>query len=469
MRTNYFFFGTMQLGRAMAFAFGAAMIFALLLLFGLQGANPAHAATTFTVNSTGDQTDPNFIGNSPVGTPDGKCDVDTVAQGDQCTLRAAIQEANNTTDADTINFNIPGSGLHTIVLSSGLPPIIDPVTINGYTEAGSSANTLGDARKGTNAKLMIELDGGAATGDAGLDINDPNVVVKGLAIHSFGASGIVARSTANNLRIEGNFIGTDTGGNQSKGNNGDAVRIESAANITVGGDTPAARNLLSGNNGAGVLGESTSNTEVEGNVIGTQKDGTSPLPNTSNGVDFSNNGINNFVGGLTVGSANTIAHNGGDGVSVFGPEISPGDNAYVQARVLRNSIFSNGSKGISLPLTFNNDTLDTDTGGNGGQNSPVISTATTTRRATTIVGTLHSKANQTYTLMFYSNPPESSDEGKTFKVQKSVTTDGSGDGTFSFKLKRGMKIPVGQFVTATARSSNGDTSEFSAAQEVVRP
>ena len=466
MRTNYFF-GTMQLGRAMAFAFGAAMIFALLLLFGLQGTNPAHAATTFTVNSTGDQSDPNFLGNTPVGTPDGRCDVDTVAQGDQCTLRAAIQEANNTTDADTINFNIPGSGLHTI-RPNGLPEIIDAVTINGYTEAGSSANTLADARKGTNAKLMIELDGGSATGDPGLNIIAPNVVVKGLAIHSFGASGIVARSTADNLRIEGNFIGTNTGGIQDKGNNGDAVRIESAANITVGGDTPATRNLLSGNNSAGVLADSTSNTEVEGNVIGTQKDGTSPLPNTSNGVEFSNNGNNNSVGGLTVGSANTIAHNGEDGVSVFGPEIGPGENAYVQASVLRNSIFSN-DKGISLPLTSNNDPGDTDTGANGGQNSPVISTATTTRRATTIAGTLHSKPNQTYTLMFYSNPPESSDEGKTFKVQKSVTTDGSGDGNFSFKLKRGKKIPVGQFVTATAMSSNGDTSEFSAAQEVVRP
>ena len=450
MRTN-FFFGTVRLGRVTTLTFvGLAVVFALLLL-GLQPATkPAHAATTFTVNSIGDENDPGFPDAS-----DGKCDVDTGTTGNQCTLRAAIHEANKRVGADLINFNIPGSGLHTIVPSSELPPITDTVTINGYTEAGSSANTLGDPRKGTNAKLMIALDGSSAGN--GLDINAPSVVVKGLAIHSFNSRGIVARSSAEHLRIEGNFIGTDPGGIQDKGNGAGGVSIESAADATVGGDTPAARNLISGNNSVGVFAENTNNTEVKGNVIGTQKNGTSPLPNLSTGVEFSNGGVSNSVGGSTVGSANTIAHNGDGGVVVFG-----GEGVYLQASVLRNSIFSNNGKGISLPLIDNNDTLDTDTGANGGQNSPVISTATTTSRATTIVGTLHSKPGQTYTLMFYSNPPESFDEGKTFKVQKSVTTDGSGNGTFNFKLKRSKKIPVGQFVTATARSFNGDTSEFSA-------
>jgi hypothetical protein len=146
-----------------------------------------------------------------------------------------------------------------------------------------------------------------------------------------------------------------------------------------------------------------------------------------------------------------------------------GDDTRVS--VLRNSIFSNVGEGISLPLTSPNDNLDADTGPNGGQNFPVITSAKTSSKATTIKGTLDSKPNQIYTLMFFSNLGDSPDgpfdrEGKTFKVQKNdVFTDSAGHADFSVKLKKG-KIPKGQYVTATATASNGDTSEFSVAKKV---
>ena len=56
----------------------------------------AHASTTLTVNFTGDLADRN------VG--DGVCDVTTSTE-DTCTLRAAIQETNATSDLDVIHFN----------------------------------------------------------------------------------------------------------------------------------------------------------------------------------------------------------------------------------------------------------------------------------------------------------------------------------------------------------------------------
>jgi CSLREA domain-containing protein len=100
MRTNSFFLGTKRIGRATAFAFGAAMICALLLL-GLQAAKPAHAATTFTVNSTGDENDLDFPGGTFDNSSDGACDVEgSGTTGDQCTLRAAIQQANATSGVD---------------------------------------------------------------------------------------------------------------------------------------------------------------------------------------------------------------------------------------------------------------------------------------------------------------------------------------------------------------------------------
>lgn len=69
----------------------------LVLVAAVVGLFPqtAHAAT-FTVNSTAD---PGAGGCTPP----------------ECTLREAIIEANsNPNNADTINFNIPGPGPHTI-------------------------------------------------------------------------------------------------------------------------------------------------------------------------------------------------------------------------------------------------------------------------------------------------------------------------------------------------------------------
>ena len=75
-------------------------------------------------------------------------------------LRQAILDANANPGADTIVFAIPGAGVHTIVLTTWLPNATDSVTVDGYTQPGSSPNTLPLAQ-GTNAVLNVEIDGAA--------------------------------------------------------------------------------------------------------------------------------------------------------------------------------------------------------------------------------------------------------------------------------------------------------------------
>src|SRR5438445_13495796 len=101
------------------------------------------AGTTFTVNVTGDGQDAN-PGNGICATAAGNC-----------SLRAAIQEANANAGKDTINFNIPGAGVHTISPSTDLPPIAHAVVIDGYSQPGTSENTRAN---GDNAVLLIELE-----------------------------------------------------------------------------------------------------------------------------------------------------------------------------------------------------------------------------------------------------------------------------------------------------------------------
>ncbi|MBP7475230.1 MAG: hypothetical protein KBF83_06240, partial [Pyrinomonadaceae bacterium] len=50
------------------------------------------------------------------------CDVDMNTSGNQCTLRAAIQTANDLPGPDTIKFDIPGGGVQTISPAGALPP-----------------------------------------------------------------------------------------------------------------------------------------------------------------------------------------------------------------------------------------------------------------------------------------------------------------------------------------------------------
>src|SRR5215470_11092296 len=51
-------------------------------------------------------------------------------------LRQAILDANATNGLDTIVFQIPGAGVHTISPASTLPPVTDPVIIDGTSQPG---------------------------------------------------------------------------------------------------------------------------------------------------------------------------------------------------------------------------------------------------------------------------------------------------------------------------------------------
>ena len=262
------------------------------------------------------------------------------------TLREAITAANgnkNISDvvgvgaygADTIAFDIPGSGVHTIAPTSPLPIITDPVTIDGYTQPGSAPNT-NPVGQGLNGNLLIEIDGeNAGNVRFGMiNIETGDSTVRGLVINrtqgvKIGLNG----STGNNL-IEGNYLGTDTTGTMSfpgfstgSVDRVHGVSMETVGN-TIGGTTPAARNLISGNTGSsdttGAYGirangsfPANIDTFVQGNLIGTDVTGTKALGNGSGGVLAISPNLtagNVIVGGPEAGAGNVISGNGGFGV-----------------------------------------------------------------------------------------------------------------------------------------------------------
>jgi hypothetical protein len=257
-------------------------------------------------------------------------------------LRQAILDANGG-GGGTIQFNIAGSGVHTISPLTALPTITQTVTIDGYSQPGSSANT-NPPTMGLNAVLLIELNGQfSGSNFGGLIINAPNCTVRGLVINRFVGDGIRVCTDGNVLG--GNFIGTDPSGTMAFGNASGAIGgidfgfCGTPSNCLIGGTTPDARNLISGNIGHGIgLGDGSGNT-VQGNLIGTDVTGTLALGNTNVGV--TTGGDNNLVGGTSVDARNIISANN------RGIDLGGGDSNTVQGNFIGTDI--TGTIALSNP------------------------------------------------------------------------------------------------------------------------
>ena len=137
--------------------------------------------SSLEVNVTGDEPDADLT--------DGVCDVDLSTDGEQCTLRAAIQEANKREGEDTITFE---SGVSAISPEKSLPDITETVTIDASSNSSS-----------------VELNGSNAGKDAnGLSITSGNLTVKNLTVSGFSGNGVKSDGdgdvTLENVMITGN-------------------------------------------------------------------------------------------------------------------------------------------------------------------------------------------------------------------------------------------------------------------------
>ncbi|HET9412043.1 MAG TPA: hypothetical protein VFO38_04300 [Candidatus Saccharimonadales bacterium] len=189
----------------------------------------------------------------------------------------------------------------------------DGVLFNDSQGVGNLTNNTIGGTSGTTP-------GGACTGACNL-------------ISGNGANGVgVWHSDAQNNSIIGNFIGTDASGTGSIANGDIGVELNEAPNNTIGGTSPAARNILSGNHGAGILltGAATAGSRIEGNYIGTNSAGTAAVPNRKMGIGIGPSpgavgARNNTIGGTTgtvpggacTGSCNLISGNLQNGVLVI--------------------------------------------------------------------------------------------------------------------------------------------------------
>jgi len=356
--------------------------------------------------------------------------------------------------------------------------------ISGNVEAGvyitgleADYNVVAGNYIGTNAagnagiyvgsySVGVQIDDGAKHNLIGTDGDGSSDELERNVISGNGSTGvrISGASTEDNV-IAGNYIGTRDGGYVRLYNNTGVAIEDMAQNNLIGTDGDGIldeleRNIISGNSCRGVrLYQSTGNV-IAGNYIGTDASGSGDLGNGCHGVEIAGS-FGNTIGGTTGSVANHIAFNDNDGIYVV--ESFSDDNSY-DNNLRGNVIFANGDLGIDLSPdgVTPNDLGDGDSGSNNLQNYPVLSSATINGSLITIQGTLNSISSTTYKLDFYVNGSCDSSgygEGRTYLGAKTVTTDTSGNASFTAAFIN--FLPAGTYVTATATDPDGNTSEFS--------
>lgn len=424
--------------------------------------------------------------------------VTTVNDSGAGSLRAAITSANATPGNDEIRFAI-GTGHVVLSPATPYPTTAGKILFTGESQPGFQGipGALGSPAIEIDASNLsapaFHLTGGSVLSTMAINGDHAAAVEMGDGTYIFAC-----------------YIGTDAGGNTAIAN-GTGVLITGAGAFVIG-------NLISGNTTGIEVTASGVGSSIYNNKIGLSPAGTTAVPNgagivvngngSSAGLTLGVSGLPNIIAGNTgaairIQSFNSVSivgnyigvadytgramGNSGNGIELAGSSNSPitdnliennggtaiwiggGSGAQSGNLISKNSIARNAF-GIDLGDTRDghtaNDALDGDSGPNGLQNHPVILSALDnlvmngTPKAT-ITGTLASKANSSYTIELYLNKNCTGDytAAETYLITLPVTTDSSGNATFSTTLNN-LYTGAGS-ISATATDSQNNTSEVS--------
>jgi parallel beta-helix repeat protein len=278
--------------------------------------------------------------------------VTTNANGGAGSLRTAITNANNSVGRDSIVFNLGNSLIaRTISLTTALPVVDDTLMIDGTSQPSLPFGN-------SNAKVIIRA---AVANIQGLRLYADYCEVYGLYINGFGnaisfspielnigtrigAAGkgnVISGSTGGGIVgydligtiIQSNFIGVDTTGLQTEGNQGYGILASSfLTNGIIGGNNPQEGNTICGNALGGIAIQAGDSLQLLGNKIGVTYLGTTISGNGGNGVYIGAVGENegylvennvisgNAQGGLRISSNHSIVRNNFIGTDISGTQ-----------------------------------------------------------------------------------------------------------------------------------------------------
>lgn len=462
-------------------------------------------------------------------------------------LAWAVDNANQDSGFDTIRFNIAGDCPFGIGVTSSLQ-IRTPLMIDGWSQPGSVRNS---DDVGWNGAPCIILHGPGSGIGIGIEtmaqLGTGRITVRGLAFEGFALA--IALAFGEDHAIAGNQFGGRVGsslfdypleGNQQ------AIGLIGGGRTRIGGSTEAERNLIGGSTDVGVLittflGAGGDDNEVINNLIGVNKNGSSPLPNGTGirvnggynviqgnriggnitdgillaGASAEGNRIVDNLIGAGMGNLGSTNGNGRMGVmlesdahdNVIGPDNIVGNNGDDGIRVYTTA---GGRNRITANQVAFNDALGIDIGANGvsandldpaacsislgcpgnrGQNFPLVTLAerqtsgmVPTGRPINVRGTLRSTVGNNYSIEVFASSAcdgNGSGHGEGRRLIGSFSMDipnasycpipgapcvacqnSNCTNNFSAYVAE-IDVTVGDVLTLTATSPDGNTSEYS--------
>lgn len=254
----------------------------------------------------------NHAGDAPdAAAGDGLCDTGQGSGTAQCTLRAAIEEANARGIGTRIAFQLPiVGGIAQIQVRSALPDLRVTLSIDGSSQPQFQRIDL-DGRRLRDQGVVA----------SGLVVRASGSRINGLSIHGFTRHGIELLGQGGHT-VTNTFLGLFANGTSVDPNNGAGVFITESAFNQIGGSEPGARNLFAGGSettpgfgfpapGVLVVGTGAHGNRIEGNHFGLDASGNILLRLAGNGV-FLSNAPNNTIGGtLTAAQRNVFGGCGG--------------------------------------------------------------------------------------------------------------------------------------------------------------
>jgi hypothetical protein len=380
------------------------------------------------------------------------------------------------------------------------------VEMFGFADQNPTDNVVEGNRLGTNAAGTAAIgtnDGWGVSFDEGSSNNTIGGATPGAGnlISGHLRAGIYLGGVGGNT-AQGNLIGTDATGTQPIPNE---VGVHAGNDALIGGTSPGEGNTIAFNDGPAVEVSGTGDA-VEGNSIygnndindhtgqpidnlTQDQDSVTTLPElnwpggpftgTDNSyvanVTLTQSGSTLYYSGTLYGLPNTRylvtlnAHSPGASGFFEGTYFG---SYYIYLTTDASGTASIPNQGYPAPSGFVT-TQGTWTDfaqsyvahslGNYEQNYPVLTSASTSAGGTTVSGTLNGQANTTFRVEFFANAaPDATGygEGQTYLGFANVTTDSSGNATFTAS---GLAtLPTGQdYLSATATDPNGNTSQFS--------
>ena len=244
--------------------------------------------------------------------------------GNEGSLRWALDQANSQTGPNRIIFNIPQidanynavNGVWTIRPQNTLPEISDS---NLVIDGNSQSAFIGLDTNPDGPEIVIngsEIAGWSFL----LKVISSHNTISSLIINGIYGNGIwLSGDEANYNHIWGNYIGTNAVGTDTVPNTNGIYISEGSFNI-IGGDSEELRNVISGNlqNGVFVTDQFAHGNHIMGNFIGTDATGTKDLGNGWMGIMMYSEVYENIIGGKHPGERNIISGNDNSGIRIAG-------------------------------------------------------------------------------------------------------------------------------------------------------